>query len=193
MMWILLILLSYCLGSISFSYLLTKLLRNEDVRNHGSGNAGATNTLRVLGKGPAIAVLLLDSLKGILAVLVPLWLGVSPTLSILSGFAAVIGHNYPVFFGFKGGKGVATTIGVFAAVSFFPSLIAGIIAIIAIWITRFVSLGSIIFLVLTPFFMLYHFSLPLNAILTAAIISTVSVWRHRGNIYRLLNGTERKI
>lgn len=193
MMWILLILLSYCLGSISFSYLLTKLLRNEDVRNHGSGNAGATNTLRVLGKGPAIAVLLLDSLKGILAVLVPLWLGVSPTLSILSGFAAVIGHNYPVFFGFKGGKGVATTIGVFAAVSFFSSLIAGIIAIIAIWITRFVSLGSIIFLVLTPFFMLYHFSLPLNAILTAAIISTVSVWRHRGNIYRLLNGTERKI
>lgn len=193
MMWILLILLSYCLGSISFSYLLTKLLKNEDIRNHGSGNAGATNTLRVLGKGPAIAVLLLDSMKGILSVFVPLWLGFSPNIAILCGFAAVIGHNYPVFFGFKGGKGVATTIGVFAAISFFPSLIAGVIAILTIWISRFVSLGSIVFLILTPSFMLYHYSLPFTAILTGCCISAVSVWRHRGNIQRLLKGTERKI
>jgi acyl phosphate:glycerol-3-phosphate acyltransferase len=193
MMWILLILLSYCLGSISFSYLLTKLIKNEDIRNHGSGNAGATNTLRVLGKGPAIAVLLLDSLKGIISVLVPLWLGFSPNIAILCGFAAVIGHNYPVFFGFKGGKGVATTIGVFAAISFFPSLLAGIIAILTIWISRFVSLGSIVFLILTPFFMLYHYSLPFIAIVTVGFISAVSVWRHRGNIQRLLKGTERKI
>jgi acyl phosphate:glycerol-3-phosphate acyltransferase len=193
MMWILLILLSYCLGSISFSYLLTKLIKNEDIRNHGSGNAGATNTLRVLGKGPAIAVLLLDSLKGIISVLVPLWLGLSPNIAILCGFAAVIGHNYPVFFGFKGGKGVATTIGVFAAISFFPSLLAGIIAILTIWISRFVSLGSIVFLILTPFFMLYHYSLPFIAIVTGFCISAVSVWRHRGNIQRLLKGTERKI
>jgi acyl phosphate:glycerol-3-phosphate acyltransferase len=192
-MWILLIILSYCLGSISFSYLLTKLLRNEDIRNHGSGNAGATNTLRVLGKGPASAVLLLDSLKGIVSVLVPLWLEFSHTIALLCGFAAVIGHNYPVFFGFKGGKGVATTIGVFAAISFFPSIIAGAIAIFTIWISRYVSLGSIVFLILTPFFMLYQYSLLFTAILTAGCISIVSVWRHRGNIQRLLNGTERKI
>jgi acyl phosphate:glycerol-3-phosphate acyltransferase len=193
MMWILLILLSYCLGSISFSYLLTKLLKNEDIRNHGSGNAGATNTLRVLGKGPAIAVLLLDSMKGIFSVFIPLWLDFSPNIAIICGFAAVLGHNYPVFFGFKGGKGVATTIGVFAAISFFPSLLAGVIAILTIWISRFVSLGSIVFLILTPFFMLYHYSLPITAILTGGCISAVSVWRHRGNIQRLLKGSERKI
>jgi acyl phosphate:glycerol-3-phosphate acyltransferase len=193
MMWMILILLSYCLGSVSFSYLLTKVMRNEDIRKHGSGNAGATNTLRVLGKGPAIAVLLLDCLKGILSVSVPFWLGYGPFIAVLCGFAAVIGHIYPVFFGFKGGKGVATTIGVFAAVSFFPSFIAGVIAILTIWITRFVSLGSIVFLVLTPFFMLYYYSLPVSAIIAGGWISIVSVWRHRGNIQRLLNGTERKI
>lgn len=192
-MWILLIVLSYCAGSVSFSYLLTKLLRNEDIRNHGSGNAGATNTLRVLGKGPAAAVLVLDSLKGVMAVSFPLWMGYSSTIAIVCGFAAVIGHNYPVFFGFKGGKGVATTIGVFAAISFFPSLAAGIIAILTIWLSRFVSLGSIVFLVLTPFFIWYHSDLPLSAILICACISVVSIWRHRGNIHRLLRGTERKI
>jgi acyl phosphate:glycerol-3-phosphate acyltransferase len=193
MTWIILILLSYLVGSISFSYLLTRILKNEDIRNHGSGNAGATNTLRVLGKGPAAAVLILDSLKGVFVVLILFWLGYSSTIAMLGGLAAVLGHNYPIFFGFRGGKGVATTIGVFAAVSFLPSLSAGVIAVAAIWITGYVSLGSIIFLVLTPVFMMFKSGLPLYTIFAAACLSFLSIWRHRENIYRIIKGTERKI
>ncbi|MET3727993.1 glycerol-3-phosphate acyltransferase PlsY [Fictibacillus halophilus] len=193
MMTIVLFVISYLIGSISFSYLLTKVLRNEDIRNHGSGNAGATNTLRVLGKKPAIAVLLLDCLKGILVVLVALWLTDSSLIAVLCGLIAVIGHNYPVFYGFKGGKGVATAIGVFAAIAFLPSLIAGVIAIITIWVSRFVSLGSIVFLILTPFFMLYQFNLPLEAVWASFVLSIVSIWKHRGNIARIWSGNERKI
>ncbi len=192
-MTIVLFVISYLIGSISFSYLLTKVLRNEDIRNHGSGNAGATNTLRVLGKKPAIAVLLLDCLKGILVVLVALWLTDSSLIAVLCGLIAVIGHNYPVFYGFKGGKGVATAIGVFAAIAFLPSLIAGVIAIITIWVSRFVSLGSIVFLILTPFFMLYQFNLPLEAVWASFVLSIVSIWKHRGNIARIWSGNERKI
>ncbi|MGD6962155.1 MULTISPECIES: glycerol-3-phosphate 1-O-acyltransferase PlsY [unclassified Fictibacillus] len=193
MMTFVLFVVSYLIGSISFSYLLTKVLRNEDIRNHGSGNAGATNTLRVLGKKPAIAVLLLDCLKGILVVLVALWFTNSSLIAVLCGLVAVIGHNYPVFYGFKGGKGVATAIGVFAAIAFLPSLIAGVIAIITIWISRFVSLGSIVFLILTPFFMLYQFNLSLEAVLASFVLSIVSIWKHRGNIARIWSGNESKI
>ena len=193
MMTIVLFVISYLIGSISFSYLLTKVLRNEDIRNHGSGNAGATNTLRVLGKKPAIAVLLLDCFKGILVVLVALWFTDSSFIAVLCGLIAVIGHNYPVFYGFKGGKGVATAIGVFAAIAFLPSLIAGVIAIITIWISRFVSLGSIVFLILTPFFMLYQFNLSLEAVLASFVLSIVSIWKHRGNIARIWSGNESKI
>ncbi|WP_137789035.1 glycerol-3-phosphate 1-O-acyltransferase PlsY [Bacillus sp. E(2018)] len=193
MMTIVLFVISYLIGSISFSYLLTKVLRNEDIRNHGSGNAGATNTLRVLGKKPAIAVLLLDCFKGIFVVLVALWFTNSSFIAVLCGLIAVIGHNYPVFYGFKGGKGVATAIGVFAAIAFLPSLIAGVIAIVTIWISRFVSLGSIVFLILTPFFMLYQFNLSLEAVLACFVLSIVSIWKHRGNIARIWSGNERKI
>ncbi|MBN3555930.1 glycerol-3-phosphate 1-O-acyltransferase PlsY [Fictibacillus nanhaiensis] len=190
---IVLFVISYLIGSISFSYLLTKVLRNEDIRNHGSGNAGATNTLRVLGKKPAIAVLLLDCFKGIFVVWIALWITNSPFIAVLCGLIAVIGHNYPVFYGFKGGKGVATAIGVFAASAFLPSLIAGVIAIITIWVSRFVSLGSIVFLILTPFFMLYQFNLSLEAVSASFLLSMVSIWKHRGNIARIWSGNERKI
>lgn len=193
MMTIVLFVFSYLIGCISFSYLLTKVLKNEDIRNHGSGNAGATNTLRVLGKGPAIAVLLLDCFKGVLVVSAAFWYTDSPVIAVVCGLLAVVGHNYPVFYGFKGGKGVATAIGVFAAVAFLPSLIAGVIAIITIWVSRFVSLGSIVFLVLSPFFMLYQFNLPLEAVLTSFCISIVSIWKHRENMARIWRGNERKI
>ncbi|MFG6494379.1 glycerol-3-phosphate 1-O-acyltransferase PlsY [Fictibacillus sp. UD] len=193
MMTIVLFVFSYLIGCISFSYLLTKVLKNEDIRNHGSGNAGATNTLRVLGKGPAIAVLLLDCFKGVLVVSAVFWFTDSPVLAVLCGLMAVVGHNYPVFYGFKGGKGVATAIGVFAAVAFLPSLLAGLIAILTIWVSRFVSLGSIVFLVLSPFFMLYQFNLPIEAVLASFSISIVSIWKHRENMARIWRGNERKI
>ncbi len=148
------IVLSYLLGSVSFSLLYGKL-KGIDIRQHGSGNAGATNTLRVLGKGPAILVLLLDVLKGIVAVLIGHWLGGNSSwLPGLCGIAAIAGHNWSVYFHFRGGKGIATAIGVLVSIALLPALYAGIIAILAIVITRYVSLGSLIFVILTPWILL---------------------------------------
>lgn len=150
--------IAYLIGSISFSYIFVKKIKKVDIRKHGSGNAGATNTLRILGKGPAILVLLLDAVKGIVAVLLGFLmelLFLSSGLSFfdqysgwtpaICGLLAILGHNYPVYYQFKGGKGVATTIGVIATLVFFPAIYVGIVAILAIVITRYVSLGSLIF------------------------------------------------
>jgi glycerol-3-phosphate acyltransferase PlsY len=190
------VIIGYLLGSISFSYIFGKKLGKVDIRQHGSGNAGATNTLRVLGVGPAICVLLLDALKGVVAVLIGLYLGGPGLVPVLAGLAAIIGHNLPVFLRFKGGKGVATTIGVLATLVFWPALYAAIIAIISIFITRFVSLGSLLFLTgtttITVIFLDY-FRYPLEYVYLLVIVTLLSFWRHRSNIERLLKGNESKI
>ncbi|WP_054957139.1 glycerol-3-phosphate 1-O-acyltransferase PlsY [Paenibacillus dakarensis] len=187
------IILCYMLGSVSFSVLLAKLLKGIDIRQHGSGNAGATNTLRVLGKGPAILVLALDVLKGIAAVWIGKWLGGdSEWLPGLCGIAAIAGHNWPVYFRFRGGKGIATAIGVLATLCFLPALYAGIIAILSIVVTRYVSLGSLIFVILTPIFiMIMKFPWPI--FWTSLIICVFAVWRHRTNISKLIAGKENKL
>ncbi|QHA92329.1 glycerol-3-phosphate 1-O-acyltransferase PlsY [Bacillus sp. N1-1] len=190
---ILICIAAYLLGSISFSYLIAKFVKKIDIRDHGSGNAGATNTLRVLGTGPAIAVLALDVIKGILAVWLGYWFSSEPIVPFLAGISAILGHNWPIFFGFRGGKGVATTIGVFATIAFLPALYAGIIAIFAIVITRFVSLGSLIFVVLTPAFIFLLGGNPTSYILLGTILAILSVWRHRTNVKRLFTGTESKL
>lgn len=192
------IIIGYLLGSISFSYIIAKKIKKVDIRQHGSGNAGATNTLRVLGVGPAIAVLALDILKGIAAV----WIGVlfapddTGLFPALAGFAAILGHNWPVYYGFRGGKGVATTIGVLATLVFFPALFAGIIAIISIILTRYVSLGSLLFTLLTvvfTFFLVDQFGYPFIYVYLTFIVACLSFWKHRANLTRLFNGTESKI
>jgi acyl phosphate:glycerol-3-phosphate acyltransferase len=190
------IIVGYLLGSISFSYVFAKKIKKVDIREHGSGNAGATNTLRVLGVGPAIAVLLLDALKGIVAVLLAVYLVGDGLAPAAAGLAAIVGHNWPVFLRFKGGKGVATTIGVLATLVFWPALYAGIIAIISIVITRFVSLGSLLFLLLTTLFMIVfndYFVYPIEYTYLLIIVTILSYWRHRANISRLIKGNENKI
>ena len=190
---ILVIVVSYLLGSVSFSVLLAKLLKGIDIRQYGSGNAGATNTLRVLGKGPAITVLLLDVVKGIAAVWLGTWVGGWGTwVAVICGIAAIIGHNWPIYFHFRGGKGIATTIGVMATLCFWPALIAGIIAILSIIITRYVSLGSLIFVVLTPVILLLtDFTQPV--LWTSITIALFAFWRHRSNIVKIFEGRENKI
>lgn len=187
-------LIGYLIGSISFSYIIVKKIKKVDIRQLGSGNAGATNTLRVLGIGPALAVLALDILKGVISVLIGMKLAIddSGIVPALSGLFAIIGHNWPLYYGFRGGKGVATTIGVLATLVFFPALIAGIFAVLAIFIWRYVSLGSIIFTTLTPAFVLL-FEYPNLYFYLAIIIALLSIWRHRSNIERLFKGTENKI
>lgn len=191
------IILSYLIGAVSFSYLMGQLLKKLDIRDHGSGNAGATNTLRVLGVGPAIIVLLLDCAKGIAAVWVGLLLsGGDPVFAASAGAASVIGHNWPVFFGFRGGKGVATTIGVLATLVFWPALIAGITAILSIVITRYVSLGSLIFTVGTTVLTIFTYNMfnyPFEFVYFVAGLTILSLWRHSANIKRLTQGVESKL
>lgn len=187
------ILVGYLIGSISFSYVIAKKIMKIDIRKHGSGNAGATNTLRVLGIGPAISVLLLDTAKGIIAVLVGFWLSDANWVPFAGGLAAIIGHNWPIYYGFRGGKGVATTVGVFATLVFLPALFAGVVTILTIAITRYVSLGSILFMVLTPILTLFVGSYPLDYTILASVIALLAIWRHRTNIQRLVQGTENKI
>ncbi|MEC0243348.1 glycerol-3-phosphate 1-O-acyltransferase PlsY [Paenibacillus dokdonensis] len=191
------IVLSYLLGSVSFSVVLAKMLKGIDIRQHGSGNAGATNTLRILGKGPAIVVLLLDVLKGIIAVLVGRWLGDgNDWIPALCGIAAIIGHNWPIYFHFRGGKGIATTIGVMATLSFVPALCAGVIAILLIVITRYVSLGSLVFVALTPISLLISgliFGFDWSIFWSSLVICLFAFWRHRSNIVKIVQGRENKI
>lgn len=190
---LLVIVISYLLGSISFSVLLARLLKGIDIRQYGSGNAGATNTLRVMGKGPAILVLFLDVLKGIAAVWLGTWAGGwGSWVAVVCGLAAIIGHNWPVYFHFRGGKGIATTIGVMATLVFWPALIAGAIAILAIVLTRYVSLGSLIFVALTPVVLL--FTVHTTPELWGSLIIVVfAFWRHRSNIVKISQGRENKI
>lgn len=187
------IVVAYLLGSISFSYLFGRMLKGIDIRQHGSGNAGATNTLRVLGKGPAISVLLLDMAKGIIAVWLPVWFGLdSLWVQVLCGIAVIVGHNWPVYFGFKGGKGIASTIGVMASLAFWPSLIAGIAAIIVISITRYVSLGSLLFTALIPVLLIVT-GRPIEVLLISLLVAVFAFVRHRSNIVKLVKGQENKL
>jgi acyl phosphate:glycerol-3-phosphate acyltransferase len=186
------VVLSYLLGSVSFSIVIAKWVKGIDIRQHGSGNAGATNTLRILGKGPAFFVIFLDIAKGIAAVYLGNAMSDNEWIPILCGLAAIVGHNWPIWFRFKGGKGIATTIGVLATLAFFPALYAGIIAILLIVITRYVSLGSLVFAGLTPIFIvLVKYNLPL---LTCALVIAIFAFvRHRTNIVKLIRGTENKL
>lgn len=187
------LLIGYLLGSVSFSLLAGKLLRGIDIREHGSGNAGATNTMRVLGKGPGIAVLVLDALKGVAAVWIATGLsGGNPLFEVLAGICVIIGHNWPVFYGFRGGKGIATTVGVMATLAFVPTLIAGGIAIAVIAITRYVSLGSLLLTALLPLF-IWIMHKP-TEILALSLVLFVFAWvRHRSNIVKLATGKENKL
>jgi acyl phosphate:glycerol-3-phosphate acyltransferase len=187
------VLIAYCLGSISTSTLIGMWVGNIDIRKHGSGNAGATNTLRVLGLKWAIIVLLVDVLKGVIAVLLARWLGHGDVLYIYaSGLAVIFGHNWPVFFQFRGGKGVATTIGVLLLTMIQPALIAGVVAIAVVAITRWISLGSLTFTVLTCVVAMCLHE-PTSAIVFSALVAVMSIYRHRANIVRLVKGEEHRI
>ncbi|MBO8163025.1 MAG: glycerol-3-phosphate 1-O-acyltransferase PlsY [Brevibacillus sp.] len=193
MSWAASLLISYLLGSISFSYLLGKKMAGIDIRTVGSGNAGATNTLRVLGIGPAIVVLILDAVKGLAAMGVAYWLtGGDPVAYALAGMFAIIGHNWPVFFGFKGGKGIATTLGVSLGLSPTAFLLSALITVSVIYFTRYVSLGSLVYVTVLPVF-LYLFAAESAYVWISLLITLFAYMRHYTNIVNLLEGKERKL
>ncbi len=200
------IIFSYLLGSVPTAYLAGYLLKGEDIRKLGSGNVGATNALRVLGKGPGITVLLIDILKGALAVTAAgdFIIGHSNQefpavlLRVGCGIAAVAGHNWPVFLGFKGGKGVATTLGVLIGLALrIPGLGLILGLVVLTWaavfaLTKIVSIASVCAGILLPVY-LAVFGFPVFWIAAGGIFGLLGVLRHRSNIVRFLKGQEKKI
>ena len=202
MIWIVIIILCYLTGSFPSGYLVGKS-QGIDIRQHGSGNIGATNVLRVMGKKWGYLVFLCDSLKGFLAVKVGVWLGASAAADItlagvVAGICCIIGHNYTIWLHFKGGKGIATSIGVMLAIV--PVVMVLIVLIIwlavfVIW--KYVSLASICAALSLPVAVLALFPLVAHGnywvlLIFSLIVAALAVWRHRSNIDRLLHGKENR-
>jgi len=192
MILVLFIVIAYLIGAIPCGVILTRLTGCEDVRKAGSGNIGATNVYRVAGRKLGVITLLLDTLKGVIPVLIALTLFPdNPTAVALVASATFLGHLYPVYIGFKGGKGVATALGIFLVLSPLAILIALVLFVSVVWQWRYISLGSITAAAACPFLIaLVECSTPL--FLAGLFISGMVIFRHRGNIQRLREGTENK-
>lgn len=185
------IILSYLIGSISTAYLVVKYTQGVDIRTVGSKNAGATNVLRTAGLGAALLVFFLDIFKGILAVNLGKIMGGEIT-SLLCGIAVIVGHNWPLYFGLKGGKGSATSIGVIFATMPVIGMIIILIGVVTVIITRYVSLGTIVVAPIFPILVL-SFGKSREHVLFAIIMMVLSLYRHKANILRLRQGTESKL
>lgn len=210
---IVILILSYLVGSIPTSIIISKMVRGIDIREHGSGNAGGSNVFRVLGWKYGVLVIILDALKGALAVVVVsrLYFGSFPfpnatpfddftLVQIIAGISAVFGHIWTVFANFKGGKGIATSLGFLVAIITVDLLLALAVFSIVVLVSRYISLGSVIAAISVPIIMVvrenifnvdisgYHTILPFTIFLAFLVIYT-----HRSNISRLLNGNESKI
>ena len=188
--------LAYLLGSLSFAVIVSKAMRLDDPRTYGSGNPGATNVLRSGNKVAAILTLLLDALKGVVAVLVARALserfGFGQATIALAGIAAFLGHLYPVFFRFEGGKGVATAAGVLLALNLWVGLASLGTWLVIAFATRYSSLAALVTALVAPVFTYFLVGDPQVAALVA-VMSALLIWRHRSNITKLLNGTESKL
>jgi acyl phosphate:glycerol-3-phosphate acyltransferase len=189
---VLILLLAYLLGSIPFGYIFAKKFGKTDIRKHGSGNIGATNVLRVMGWKLALPVFVLDLLKGFCSVFLAQLFGSGSLLPLIAGILVMIGHSFPLFLGFKGGKAAATAIGVLLALSGWVTLALFAAALLVLAVTRYVSLASIVGSLLVPiFFWLFGFDLP--HIIFGLAVAALVVFRHQANIKRLLSGTEPKL
>lgn len=202
--YIIVTIIAYLLGSISFSVIISKKMAGFDVREKGSGNAGTTNVLRTVGKKASIITLVCDILKGVVAILVAYVAGlimkdgVDKALLIqLAGIAVILGHTFPIFFGFKGGKGIATALGVLMMTNWNIGLICLVFALVLMILTRIVSLGSIAAAVLFPVLIIFMphtaYLVDGNYIIYSILLAVLVVFNHRTNVKRLLTGTENKI
>jgi len=189
------IVLGYLVGSIPTGYLVARAVKGVDVRTVGSGNIGATNAGRVLGREWAIAIAVFDMLKGGVLVFIATLFLLSPTTLALIGAAAVIGHDFPVWLHFKGGKGVATTFGVFGFFDFFnpwPALLGGLVWYVTMRTTKYVSAGSMVGLLASALLMPV-FNMPRAYYVVALLLTAMSIWRHKSNIIKILNGEENRV
>lgn len=210
--------LAYIVGSIPSSYIFGRVLKGIDIREHGSGNVGATNTFRVLGKTPGVIVLLIDILKGTVAVTLlavfcyRLLVGISKTeidmlsvsgpsyilLQIILGLAAICGHIWTIFLKFKGGKGVATSAGVLIGLEPVTMSIVTVIFLVVLVFTRYVSLSSIVAVTCLPILIVVRYILlqqpvPISLLVFTMVVALIVVYRHKSNIRRLLRGEENRL
>ncbi|KPL60064.1 glycerol-3-phosphate 1-O-acyltransferase PlsY [Rossellomorea vietnamensis] len=190
MIFALILILSYLLGSIPSGLLIGKTFYGKDIREHGSGNLGGTNTFRTLGVKAGMIVTIMDILKGTVATLLPL-LFASDVHMLLAGVFAVIGHMYPVFANFRGGKAVATSAGVLLGYNYILFLILLAVFFICLYATKYVSLSSMIAAVLAFIYSIFTRDIPL--IIVVGILTIFVIYRHRANIVRIKNKTEPKI
>ena len=184
---------SYLLGSVSISYLLGKALADIDIREHGSGNAGTTNAVRVLGKKIGLLTFLFDFIKGLFPVIISTLL-LDRSMAVLVGICAVLGHNFPVFLKFRGGKGVATSFGVLIAVDPLLALAAIFIFLVVVLLVKYVSLGSILAASFTGLYCIFkYFFVKDIRYLFVLFMALLLMIRHKSNIRRLIRGEENKI
>jgi len=183
------IIVAYLIGNLSPSYLIGKLAKNIDIREHGSGNAGATNVLRVMGKKFAALTFIVDALKGVLAVVAVRYF-FGEDYAMVAGIFVVVGHNWPFILKFKGGKGVATSIGLILVIHPFYGLMAMLIGIATIVKSKIVSLGSIVGMIS---FTLLVLIFSRDYAIFAVVLATMSLFRHKENIRRLIRGEEKTI
>lgn len=186
------LLLAYLLGSIPFGVIFAQMVHGPDPRSAGSRNIGFTNVLRVVGKGAAAATLVGDMAKGFLAVKGAQYFELSPDWIFMVGIAAVLGHFFPIFLKFRGGKGVATSFGVLGAIQPKAMLLNGILWAGTVWISRFVSLGSMIAFGLLPLTM-YYFQPSRSASIFSVTLAVLIIIRHKDNIIRLWKGAEHRL
>ena len=186
------VLFAYFMGAIPTGLIVARM-RGIDIQAAGSGNIGATNVLRSVGPWSALAVMLIDPLKGVAAVMVPTLLGLDPWWVVASAMAAVLGNGFNVFLRFRGGKGVATTLGVFVVIDPWITLTGVLIFVLALVFGRMVSLASLIAVCSAPIMLLVLGDASLSKTLLAFALALLSVWRHRDNLSRLAAGTERRL
>ena len=183
------IVVSYLIGAIPTGLIVVRLLTGEDIRRHGSGNIGTVNVLRVAGAGTAVVVLAVDILKGLVPIVLAERMGGSAWTVVLAGLAAIAGHNWSIFLKFQGGKGVATSFGVLAALSWPAATVAAAVWIVTVAVTRYSSLGSLLGVVSVPITM-WRLNQPEEYVYFGVIAALFAIYRHRANIQRLVAGTE---
>ena len=206
--YIIVAIIAYLIGSINFSIIISKKVAGFDVREKGSGNAGTTNMLRSVGKKAAAITLVCDILKGVVSIGIAMIIGNivknldRELLLQIAGIAVVLGHTFPVFFGFKGGKGVATSLGVLLMSNWQIGLICLVFALVLMALTRMVSLGSCVAAILFPILTLFineHYTVLTDGksgrvyFIYSVILAIIVLYNHRENIKRILNGTENKL
>ena len=208
MVYLIMAIIAYLIGSVNFSILISKRKAGYDIRQKGSGNAGTTNVLRNLGKKYAAITLICDILKGVVAIGIAVIAGHiikdanNALLVQIAGIAVVIGHTFPIFFGFKGGKGVATSLGILLITNWQIGLICLVFGVVLIALTRVVSMGSMAAAVLFPVLTLFigngYYIVPGEGLgngylIYSIILAVIVIFNHRENIKRILTGTENKI